>query len=338
MAILSKVTQLVDGVDVVSAKDIMDTQETAISAINKAEDALEKANNMSGESYDDTELRNLIDKKVDKVDGMGLSSNDFTDDEKEKLAGLNNYDDTEIRQMIEGFESYDDTEVRELINGKVDKVEGKGLSSNDFTEGYRDQITLNANYISQLPSIYAKRDASNLDSDDVSTWKMILGVPSGSASPGESLKIIAATPSYPYDYERIVQTINSLWNSGKIIKLEITRVSSSSLTTASYKFALGETGITASQSNITLFARNKIYTYYPAGMDSNLKYFSCNNLNESKQIYFGSDMYMYAKQQNVNLVPTNLSLETSQKTTMIVNGSDYYTSLQDYNITLYYLG
>lgn len=39
MAILSEVTQLVDGVDVVSAKDIMDTQETAISAITKAGNA-----------------------------------------------------------------------------------------------------------------------------------------------------------------------------------------------------------------------------------------------------------------------------------------------------------
>lgn len=64
MAILTEVKQLVDGVDIVTAKDIMDTQETAISAINKAEEALEKANNAPTESYDDTELRQLIASKL----------------------------------------------------------------------------------------------------------------------------------------------------------------------------------------------------------------------------------------------------------------------------------
>ena len=39
--------------------------------------------------------------KVDKVEGKGLSSNDFTDAEKAKLAGLENYDDTEVRRLIE---------------------------------------------------------------------------------------------------------------------------------------------------------------------------------------------------------------------------------------------
>lgn len=72
MSILSEVTQLVDGVDVVSAKDIMDTQETAISAIKKAGEALDKANNMSGVEYDDTELRGLINNKA-SLDASNLS-------------------------------------------------------------------------------------------------------------------------------------------------------------------------------------------------------------------------------------------------------------------------
>ena len=36
-------------------------------------------------NYDDTEIRKLISKKVDKVDGKGLSTNDFTDEYKNKL-------------------------------------------------------------------------------------------------------------------------------------------------------------------------------------------------------------------------------------------------------------
>ena len=38
--------------------------------------------------------------KVDKEEGKGLSSNDYTDDDKEKLDGLYNYNDTEVRTQL----------------------------------------------------------------------------------------------------------------------------------------------------------------------------------------------------------------------------------------------
>ena len=38
--------------------------------------------------------------KVDKEEGKGLSSNDYTDDDKEKLDGLSNYDDTEVQTQL----------------------------------------------------------------------------------------------------------------------------------------------------------------------------------------------------------------------------------------------
>lgn len=38
--------------------------------------------------FEDEVIRNLINNKVDKVDGKGLSTNDYTTDEKEKLAGI----------------------------------------------------------------------------------------------------------------------------------------------------------------------------------------------------------------------------------------------------------
>lgn len=43
-----------------------------------------------------------LEKKVDKVTGKDLSSNDYTDADKLKLAGLKNYDDTQIRELIAG--------------------------------------------------------------------------------------------------------------------------------------------------------------------------------------------------------------------------------------------
>ena len=51
-------------------------------------------------NYDDTEIRGLIAGKVDKETGKGLSTNDYTTAEKTKLANLENYNDAEIKQDI----------------------------------------------------------------------------------------------------------------------------------------------------------------------------------------------------------------------------------------------
>lgn len=51
-------------------------------------------------TWSSSKLSDDLDDKVDKVSGKGLSTNDFTSEEKTKLAGLQNYDDTEIRSMI----------------------------------------------------------------------------------------------------------------------------------------------------------------------------------------------------------------------------------------------
>ena len=48
-----------------------------------------------------TEFETRLAQKVDKVTGKGLSTNDYTTPEKNKLASLENYDDTEIRQLID---------------------------------------------------------------------------------------------------------------------------------------------------------------------------------------------------------------------------------------------
>lgn len=45
-------------------------------------------------------IREAAEGKVDKIPGKGLSSNDFTTKEKNKLAGLSNYDDTNLRTLI----------------------------------------------------------------------------------------------------------------------------------------------------------------------------------------------------------------------------------------------
>ena len=45
-------------------------------------------------------ISNLQSNKVDKIEGKGLSTNDFTNEYKEKLDDLENYDDTEVKKDI----------------------------------------------------------------------------------------------------------------------------------------------------------------------------------------------------------------------------------------------
>lgn len=65
------------------------------------------------ESVDEL-IDDLSNNKVDKVDGKGLSTNDFTNEDKSKLDSIENYDDTKIKQDISDIQK-EQTEQDELI-------------------------------------------------------------------------------------------------------------------------------------------------------------------------------------------------------------------------------
>lgn len=46
------------------------------------------------------QIANLEQNKEDKVEGKGLSTEDYTTQEKNKLASLQNYNDSEVRELI----------------------------------------------------------------------------------------------------------------------------------------------------------------------------------------------------------------------------------------------
>ena len=87
-----------------------------------------------------TNLINALNGKVDKVSGKGLSTNDFTNEYKDKVD--NSVDRTTFNTAInnkvdkvqgKGLSTNDYTnEEKQKLNNKVDKVDGKGLSTNDF--------------------------------------------------------------------------------------------------------------------------------------------------------------------------------------------------------------
>ena len=105
--------------------------------------------------YTKTETNNLLNNKVDKVSGKDLSTNDFTDaykqqidDNKTAIATLNGDSsvvgsvDSKVATAYSNATNYTDTECAK----KVDKVSGKGLSTNDFTDELKTKLDNLENY------------------------------------------------------------------------------------------------------------------------------------------------------------------------------------------------
>lgn len=118
-------------------------------------------------------VQNVLDTKVDKIIGKGLSTNDFTNEDKSKLDNsmsnrklsteeINELTSKNVGDLIynttinkyvywngTSWEEVGDTDLSNyvtkdeleamdaLVDTKVDKVAGKGLSSNDFTDEYK---------------------------------------------------------------------------------------------------------------------------------------------------------------------------------------------------------
>ena len=126
------------GIKVVDALD--NTSKVNALSANKGKELNESKLNLSGgtmtgtlklngdpSNSNDAATKNYVDtqiaKKVDKVDGKGLSTNDYTNADKVKLDGLEN-----------------------VLAAKVDKEDGKGLSTNDFTTNEKTKLAGLENY------------------------------------------------------------------------------------------------------------------------------------------------------------------------------------------------
>lgn len=145
--------------------------EAPVDAANAANEAAKAANDAVNKVGN---IDKLLAEKVDKEEGKGLSTNDYTDQEKEKLAGLSNYDDTEIRKELSDkvskkelteaaagalaeAKSYTDTKTTELWNNVSDVFDATSeeLNSN-ISGGDAQTLTEAKNYtdkaISEIPT------------------------------------------------------------------------------------------------------------------------------------------------------------------------------------------
>lgn len=92
-----------------------------------------------------TEVAAALATKVDKVQGKDLSSNDYTTAEKTKLAAITGTNTGD--QDLSGFATTADlnskanaSDVTTALATKVDKVQGKDLSTNDYTTAEKSKL------------------------------------------------------------------------------------------------------------------------------------------------------------------------------------------------------
>lgn len=104
-------------------EDLQEGQGTASSEITSLE------NRVTTLEKDNTKNKQDIANKVDKVEGKGLSTEDYTTAEKEKLAGLSNYNDTEIKQDIQELQSKNEEQDK-----KIETIEAEQESQNDLLQ------------------------------------------------------------------------------------------------------------------------------------------------------------------------------------------------------------
>lgn len=103
--------------------------------------------NLSGDPK--SALIQLIDNKVDKVEGKGLSANDFTDIMKAKLEN-----DYSKEELDEKFSS---------INDQVNKLEEELLA----VKKSQEEITSKVEELAKKPNVVVEKEDSNVKNDDV---------------------------------------------------------------------------------------------------------------------------------------------------------------------------
>ena len=91
----------------------------------------------------DAELEQGLGGKVDKIEGKGLSTNDYTTTEKNKLADIESGANKTIVDAALSNNSENPVQnkvINSALTNKVDKVDGKGLSTEDFTSVLKDKL------------------------------------------------------------------------------------------------------------------------------------------------------------------------------------------------------
>jgi len=175
-----------DVIDSISTTKVDKVDGKALSANDFTDEYKDKVDGNASRIEDNkNSIDSLTENKVDKVDGKALSTNDFTNEYREQVdTNKDNIGNHETRiSTLESIVSSDDEDldtIKEVVDfikdnktvidsistTKVDKVEGKGLSTNDFTDTYKDQVDSNTSRIENNESNISKLDTNKVDKVD----------------------------------------------------------------------------------------------------------------------------------------------------------------------------
>ena len=92
--------------------------------VNKAfENVGEQIATLDKEKANASDVNKSLKLKVDKIAGKGLSSNDYTNEDKAKLASLQNYDDSELKSSMSSLETKVDSNSKKVDEELKKKAE-----------------------------------------------------------------------------------------------------------------------------------------------------------------------------------------------------------------------
>ena len=143
-----------------STNDYTTAEKTKLAGVDTGANKTVVDTAMSNTSTNPVQNKTVYDelgKKVDKATGKGLSTNDYTTDEKTKLAGIaTGANKTTVDSALSASSTnpVQNKAINTALGNKVDKVTGKGLSTNDYTTDEKNKlagIAANANNYS-LPT------------------------------------------------------------------------------------------------------------------------------------------------------------------------------------------
>ena len=144
-------------------------------SLNNINDSLDNLNNTKADKvYTDQQLET----KVDKINGKGLSTNDYTTAEKTKLAGIETGANKTVVDTTLSTTSTNPVQnkvVSAKLDTKVDKVTDKGLSTNDYTNAEKNLVATipdkaNKTYVdTQLTTKVDKVQGKELSTNDYTT-------------------------------------------------------------------------------------------------------------------------------------------------------------------------
>lgn len=174
-------TALENKVDKVVGKSLIsDAEITRLASVDNYNDTAIKAD--IAKKADTTTVNAALEGKVDKVTGKTLSTNDYTTAEKEKLAGLSNYDDTDIKASIatkaNSADVYTKTAMNTELGKKADKTTVETLTTT--VEGKANKATTISGY--GITDAYTKTE---VDAKVASVYKYKGSVTNEAALPTE---------------------------------------------------------------------------------------------------------------------------------------------------------